>query len=129
MLTDKDIEIIKEARDEIQRNRYVPVTVIGELISGKHPITGEPIKKPVRQDLPAIVSEVSVRTALDRRLHGGIKMFTGDIIADIDIDLLTLDNDDIHFIDYDDKNYTVLAAVKIGLGEYNRVEIIGRLTE
>lgn len=129
MLTDDDKKFILNARNEMQKNRYKQVKLYGEIVTGKHPITKEPIIKPVEFELPAVVSEVSVRTSLDRRMDNGIEIHTGDILVDIDIDIMPMSNDEVITLDYDDKNYTVLAADKLGLGGYNRVEIIGRLTK
>lgn len=129
MLTKKDIEYIQQTREEMQKNRFKPVVVIGEIEDGYHPITKEPILETIEYEVRAVVSEVSVRTSLDRRMDNGIEIRTGDIIVDIDIDDMPMSNDEAQYVDYDGKEYTVLAADKLGLGGYNRVEIIGRLTK
>lgn len=130
MLTDGDKEFILQARSEMQANRFKDITIYGETVTGYHPITKEPIIETVKFDsIPAVVSEVSVRTSLDRRMDNGIEIRTGDILVDIDIDTMPMSNDDVLTLDYDGKNYTALAADKLGLGGYNRIEIIGRLTK
>jgi len=131
LLTANDVGFIQQSRKEIRTLRTVPVILIGDIVLGEHPITKEPIVEPFEHEVTAIVTEVSVRTSLDRRMDDGIEIRTGDILVDISIDEMPegVTNDDLISLNYDGKDYTVLAADKIGLGGYNRIEIIGRLTK
>lgn len=131
MLTNKDIELIRSTREDVRGNRTIPIILYSEIENGKHPISGEPIIDSREDSVDAIVSEVSVRTSLDRRMENGIEIFTGDILIDVSLEDMPegVTGDDVVKVKYVEKDYTVLAADYIGLGGFNRVEFIGRLTK
>src|SRR5690625_3446685 len=126
-----DIDYIRSSRKEIRTHRTKEVTLYSESIVGRNPVNNEPIIEKSTDDVDAVVTEVSVRPSLDRRMEDGFEIRTGDIIVDINIDDMPsgITGDDVITLDYDDKNYMVMAADKLGLGGYNRVEIIGRLSK
>lgn len=128
MLTDKDIRFIKSVREEIRTNRTREITVRGTNFVGEDPMTGEKVDEPFEEEIGAVVTEVSVRTSVDRYLDAGIEIRTGDIIVDISIGDLPeeITSESIEDLDYDGKTYVVIASDKLGLGDYNRVEVIGR---
>lgn len=129
MLSKSDVDWIRETRHEIIRNRTFPITLIGESEQGKHPITGEPITKPVSEDVDALVTEVDSAFKTDISLEGGIRVEKGDLRVDIDIDEYERGEDSIHDyseILHDNTRYTILAADKGGLGKINRVIIVAR---
>lgn len=131
MLSKQDVELIRSTREEVRNNRMHEITIYGVNITGKHPITGEPIDEPYEEIVNAVVTEVSVRTSVERYRHDGIEIRTGDIIVDISLDDMPEDitEESVEKIVYDDIEHTVVAADKLGLGGFNRVEIIGRRTQ
>lgn len=128
MLTDKDVQLIRDSRKQIRGHREKPVIITGKQITGRNPITGEKIEADVDVPVNAVVTEVSVRTAVDRYLSEGIEVLTGDIIVDVNIEDTDFREDDVVSMTYDGSTYTVVAAARLGLGGYNRMEFIGRLT-
>lgn len=128
MLTDKDITFIKSVREEIRTNRRNVVLVKGENIASKDPITGEVVEEPFEENVKAVVTVVSVRTSVDRYLESGIEIISGDVIVDITLEDMPegVDEENIDEFVYEDVKYKVIASAKLGLGEFNRVEVIGR---
>lgn len=128
MLTKDDIKFIKNVREDVRENRKYGITIKGEYIAEENPITGELIEEPYEEEIEAVITEVSVRTSVDRYLDSGIEVRTGDVIIDISIGDMPdeIDNKTIKGFDYDGKSFTVISSDKLGLGGYNRVEVIGR---
>lgn len=128
MLTDKDITFIKSVREEIRTNRRNDVLVKGENIVSNDPITGEVVEEPFEENVKAVVTVVSVRTAVDRYLDSGIEVISGDVIVDITLEDMPegVDEESIDEFVYEDVKYKVIASAKLGLGGFNRVEVIGR---
>lgn len=127
-LTDKDVEFIRESREEIRDNRMYDIKIYGEDIVKNHPVTGEPTDEPYEKIVPAVVTRVSVRTAVDRKFNEGIEIESGDIIVDISLKDMPedIDEDTIEKVKYDDQDFIVITTAKLGLAEFNRIEIIGR---
>jgi len=131
MLTDNDVDFMRSSQESIRSKREKLVKVYSEVESGEHPISGELIIDKRTDEMPAVVTEVSVRTSLDRRLDDGIEIRTGDILVDILLKDVPegVSNNDMLSLKYDGEDYTVLAADKLGLAGFNRIEIIGRLSK
>lgn len=128
MLSESDIDLIRSTREEVRKNRTLTVTLVGENIIEKNPITGEEVVVPFEEDVVAVVTEISVRTAVDRYLNEGIEVRTGDIIVDISYEDIpgNINNESLSDIVYGGLVYTVVSTDSLGLGGYNRVEVIGR---
>lgn len=131
MLDRFDIDFIRDSREEIRRLRERIITIIYEDVIEKHPITGEIISEKVRKEVPAVVTIISVRTAVDREVIQGIELFNGDVVVDISlIDFpIGISDEIIESFDYLGVNYTVVASGLLGLGDYNRYEFVGRRTK
>lgn len=129
MLSQSDIDFIKGTRKEITQNRTMSITLIGETETGKDPITKEPIVEEVKENVDAVVTEITSAVNLDRELINGVEVEEGDLWVDVDLDDLTLlTSKDIKSLTYLDDDYTVMASDLVGLGELNRVTMVGRLT-
>lgn len=128
MLTKGDIDFIKSVREEIRINRKKNVVITGTNIVGSNPITGEIINNPFSEEVEAVVTEVSVRTAVDRYLNEGVEVRTGDIIVDISLIDLPSDitDESIDNVIHGGKSYKVITSDYLGMGEDNRLEVIGR---
>lgn len=130
MLVDKDIEYMRSSREEIREKRTRKIKITGRELLHYNPITDEKEYGEIEYTVDAVISEVSVRTSVDRYMEQGIEIFTGDLIVDISlIDMPELENEDIKYITHRDVKYTAITADTLGLGEDNRVEIIGRRTK
>lgn len=145
MLTDEDIEFIKNTRKEVVNNRQHDITIYWEVDGDTDPWTGEPLD-PSTDDkvVKSVVTEITaINKGANRLIIGGIEVEEGDIQFSISIEdiisipyFLRADStgdeydlfDDVKNITYDDREYTVLAQSKKGIGERNRVEFLGRRT-
>lgn len=130
MLTNRDIEYIRESREYIRGNREDEVTLIGEQEGEEDPVTGESDNTPYEKEIDAVVTMVSVRTAVDRSMSEGIEIQKGDITVDINIGDMPegITAETIEYVKFDDVKYTVINSNKLGLGEINRIEVLGRRT-
>ncbi|MFS0562620.1 hypothetical protein AB1K91_17990 [Terribacillus sp. 179-K 1B1 HS] len=133
MLSEKDIAFIKQANEDIRINRQYEVTLHWiEVVPGEaDPWTGQPTEatqQPKEIEIQAVVTEVSVgSTDAERELQSGILVEEGDIIVDVLLGALPVDYRKITSVTYDGEDYEIVGADKLGLGGYNRVEMVGRL--
>ena len=145
MLTNEDIEFIKQTRKEVVNNRQYDITIYWEVDGEKDPWTGEPLE-PTTDDkvVKSVVTEITaINKGANRLIISGIEVEEGDIQFSISIEdiisipyFLRVDNaddkydifGDVKNITYDGREYTVLAQSKKGIGERNRVEFLGRRT-
>lgn len=129
MLTDADIEFMKESRNEIvaKRRRNIDVIYIN---TQTDPITGEPIgTEEVSREVLSVVTELSSATGAgaDRYMAGGIKYEKGDIWFSVMIDDIEDIADKITQARHDGQYYEILAKDKKGIGIRNRYELLGRV--
>lgn len=129
MLLKEDIELVKETRKEITNNRTMRVVIKGKYVKDKDPVTGEIIEGSFEEKVDAIVSEVSTRLTDDRYLEGGILIETGDIDVHVPLESIpeSIADSKVDEIEYRGEDYKVLSSDLIGLGELNRMKLIGRL--
>lgn len=130
MLTDFDIAWIKANRAELVANRTSTIIVKYTDVTERDPFTNEPIgETEVSRTVQSVVTEISSSSGLgsDRRLENGIEVENGDIWLSIAIDDVADILDKIERIEYDGKQYEILAKDKKGIGAANRVEIVARL--
>lgn len=129
MLTDADIEFMRNTREEITKKRERLVTLTyadGEVDE----YTGEIVEvRPIERTVSAVVTELSSSTSAgaERYMENGIKYEKGDIWLSVDIDFIWDIADKMTHVAHDDKEYTILASDKKGIGERNRYKILGRL--
>lgn len=129
MLSKADIQMIKDTRREITRNRTTVIDVVYPEIVGDDPISEQPIIKPLVKSVDAVTTEMSSVYKLDFTLEDGIHIENGDLKAVIDLrDLaaIEVDPDAITDLKYMDEEYKVIHADKRGIGELNRIILVGR---
>lgn len=131
MLNNADIEFMKATRKEIVEKRQTLITIAYTGAGTKDEFTGEVIGgETVARDVMSVVTEISstTSTASERVLDSGIAYEKGDVWLSIPFDLVADIHTFITRLRYDGEWYTVLASDKKGIGDINRVEILGRLT-
>lgn len=129
MLTDADIEFMKQNREEITAKRTHDITVYYAGEVSYDPITNEPIGEvPGERIVPSVVTEISSTASAnsERGLINGIIIETGDIWFSVNIDLIEDIAKTITLVKYDGVDYEVLAKDKKGIGKRNRIEFLGR---
>lgn len=130
MLTEHDITWMKANRAELVANRTSTIIVKYKDVTERDPFTNEPIgETEVSRTVQSVVTEISSTTGAgaDRRLENGIEVEDGDIWLSVNIDDITDIVDKIERIEYDGKQYEILAIDKKGIGEINRIEVLGRV--
>ena len=127
MLTEADIEFMREAQDEIYTLRQRPISVIYlEVI--KDEFTGEIIsEKEVPREVQAVITEISIRSKEGaKHIENGIEIEQGDIKIDVKLDYIEDISDKLVRAEFDGKKYELLGGDRKGIGKRNRIEYIGR---
>lgn len=128
MISKEDMKYMRDSQRSIRKERTNPVILKYTIVTGLDPVTDEEVTKKVEYEVDAVVTVISVRTAVERYMEQGIKLVTGDIVIDVDIDDMPpgVIGEDIEYIEYDDINYVVVSNSKLGLTEYKRNEFVVR---
>lgn len=130
MLTEQDIEFMRNTRSEITHNRQTLITIAYEGVGTVDEITGEIIGgKEERRDVMSVVTEISTiaDSGIERQVVGGIVVEKGDVWLSIGFTLIADIADKIDKLRYDGVWYAVMASDKKGIGAINRVEVLGRV--
>ncbi|MGG1594905.1 hypothetical protein [Terribacillus saccharophilus] len=130
MLSDKDIEFMKQADADIRINRTHSVLIgwTTELPGEKDSWTGEPTEVTEQDVTVAVDAVVTEITTEEHALESGIEVEEGDIIVDVRYEDLPIKANDIEKVTYDGEEYTIIGADRRGIGAFVRVEMVGRLT-
>ena len=124
MLSEKDLEFMRDSQSEIYELRERPITVFYTEVE-RDEITGEPIgEKEFDLKVSAIVTENSGEV---RSVSEGTLFEAGDAKFDIKIEQLKGIAVLVERIEYDGKKYEILGDNKKGIGIRNRIEFIGRV--
>lgn len=130
MLNEADIEWIKGNRSEITGNRQTLITIAYESEGTVDEISGETTGgETVERDVMSVVTEITTlaEAGIERLIDGGLAVEKGDIWLSINYDKVSDIVREIVNIRYDDVWYAILALDKKGIGEPNRIEVLGRV--
>lgn len=132
MLTKADLDFIKDSHDEIRTLREESITLNIRAKTGSHPVTDEPIYDVTDDIVSAVVTKVTSTVSASgnntNEINEGIKVVTGDIIVDVNLRDFPEGKEpkDVNTFEYNEITYKVITFGKLGLGESNRVEMLGR---
>lgn len=134
MLTKDNIEQIKANRKQLEKNRLKLITLV-VLSEYEHPLTGEIITEDEQElGVKSIVTERSSRTAPELVRQDGAEVREGDLWFSVSRDELervgltdTESYDSIMYCIDDDRRYRVVSWDRKGLGEMNRLEMLGKV--
>lgn len=133
MLSDKDIEFMRESRKEVTKNRKRMIELHIKSVS-KDALTGEEIVETSVEEVSSVVTERSSRTAAELVFQDGAEVREGDLWFSVDIDELesvhltsTEDFDSIGYVIDLDRRYKVVSWDRKGIGEINRIEFVGKV--
>lgn len=133
MLTQKDIEMMKEWRKELVHNRQETVTIIVQTFEEDW-LTGEETSTETPLEVQSVVTERTSRTASELVLGDGAELREGDLWFSVSMDELTRvglssteDFDSIGYVLHRDRRYRVTAWDRKGIGEPNRLEFLGKV--
>ena len=127
MLTESDLLMINQTRQQITQNRTTPVTVVYEIAQGVDEWTGEPVAESVEVPVMAVVTE-SAAEASDFEISQNITRDRSSIQVCISLDQLEgYEADRPSFIVYRGATYAAIAVDREGMGDTpNRLEIVAR---
>jgi hypothetical protein len=127
LLTQEDIEFMRQTRSEVVANRQSPITLIYEDGGEADQITGEVSEVTQTKPTFGVVTEISSQVKIDRYFENGVEVEKGDIWFSVAIEELTDIYEKITCVTYNGKSYEVVSKDKKGIGERNRAEFVGRL--
>lgn len=132
MMNKGDLDFIRESRKQIRTLRENDITLKSRKKIGSHPVTGEAQYEYSEDIAPAVVTKVTSGedSFMDNDVIDSIKTVTGDIVVDINLEDFPkgVDISEVNSMLYEDISYRVMSFGKLGLGENNRVELLGRRT-
>lgn len=144
MLSDTDVEYIKSTRKEIVQHRLKPFILVGEVLGPEDPYTGNPTKTTEEFEVLGTWTPMtgSGTSGTDYDYIDGVRVMSGDIIANVDIEYIidgvarsvgnyvdinaTYSLSSVTHAKKDGITYVVRAVEKLGLGEDNRYFILLR---
>src|SRR5699024_3051038 len=129
MLTNEDIQFIKDTREEVVENRQKEIVVEYRTEGVRNPITGVVESGTGEQTLPSVVTDRTSRVAAERRISDQAEIVEGDIwfsISDTVLQTYGINAKDIVYATHNGDRYAVVAEDPKGIGEYNRHEFVGK---
>lgn len=128
MLSEADIEFMKQTQDEIYALRQRPISVI-YIEKVRDDFTGEIIsEKEMPREVQAVITEISIRSKDGaRHIENGIEIEQGDIKIDVKLDYIEGISDKLVRAEFDGKKYELLGGDRKGIGKRNRIEYVGRV--
>ncbi|MDT0064555.1 hypothetical protein QJV38_07270 [Listeria cossartiae subsp. cayugensis] len=121
MITNDDIEFMKLARAEILAGREFEVELLKEPVSELDVDTGERLN--ILHESVFVKAHVTEISGKQIQVEGGVLTTEGDIKVDINIDDWT----PVKFFNYVGRKFRVIGANETGIGQRNRIEVLGEL--
>lgn len=132
MLTERDIDMMQEWRDELTANRVVEVT-LATISTEEDFLTGELIETESEKTVDSVVTERASRTAAEIFFSDGAEVREGDLWFSVSIKELTrigiVDKDGYDSLKYayhGDEKYRIVSWDRKGIGRINRLEFLGK---
>src|SRR5699024_7435126 len=133
MLSQKDIEMMKEWRKELVHNRQETATIIVQTFEEDW-LTGEATSTETLLEVQSAATARTSSTASELVLGQGAEPRAGGLWSSVSIDELPLaelrsteDFDSIGYVLHRDRRYRVTAWDRKGIGEPNRLEFLGKV--
>ncbi|MCD2225570.1 hypothetical protein LAX75_13185 [Listeria cossartiae] len=121
MITNDDIEFMKLARAGILAGREFEVELLKEPVSELDVDTGERLN--ILHESVFVKAHVTEISGKQIQVEGGVLTTEGDIKVDINIDDWT----PVKFFNYAGRKFRVVGANENGIGQRNRIEVLGEL--
>ena len=128
MLTERDLLIINQTRQQTTQNRTTPITVVYEIAQGVDEWTGEPAAELLEVPVMAVVTETAAEATSDYAIEQNITRDRSSIQVCISLDQVEgYEADRPSFIVYRGATYAAIAVDREGMGDTpNRLEIVAR---
>ncbi|HCW3194982.1 hypothetical protein D1X54_00275 [Listeria monocytogenes] len=121
MITSNDIEFMKLARTEMLDGRLFEVELLKEPVSELDADTGERLT--ILHESVFVKAPVTEISGKQVQVEGGVLTTEGDIKVDINIE----DWMPVKFFNYAGRKFRVICANEKGIGQRNRIEVLGEL--
>ncbi len=127
MISEEDIDFMREAQDEIYALRQRSISVI-YLEKVYDDFTGELLEEIENTfEVQAVITEISIRSKDGSRyIENGIEYEQGDLKIDIKLEYIEEIYDKLVRAEFDGKKYELIGGDRKGIGKRNRIEFIGR---
>lgn len=123
MLTNDDLQFIKNNREAIKQLRTDPVTLNVRTVAGEDPYTGEPTYNETQTVVQAIVKGFTGEVGGEHLLVNGEAIQSGDVSMTFDINV---DLNGVTTVVHDGIEYVLVDVTPTGLGDENRYECVAR---
>lgn len=130
MINEADIEWMRGNRTELTGGRQTLITIAYESEGTVDEISGEVTGgEPIEREVMSVVTEITTlaESGIERLIEGGVSIEKGDVWLSIGYDKVSDIVRKIDKLHYDSAWYAILALDKKGIGQPNRVEIVGRV--
>ncbi|MBF2623700.1 hypothetical protein IBB47_02090 [Listeria seeligeri] len=121
MITNDDFNFMQSAREEMLAGRKFEVELLIETPNSVDPDTGEPLDP--QTDSKLVSAHVTENAGKQVEINDGNLSKSADIKVDISIEEWT----PVTFFNYAQKKYKVIGTPQKGIGQRNRVEVLGEL--
>lgn len=128
MLSENDIQYMRNAHFEIYDKRLKDATLIHVVEGEEEDAFGDPIEVEIRTEVKAVVTHLSAYTNVEKLGYFGYIFEDGDVKFDVDKQFYPITRDRPDYIEYEGVRYSVQYSKYKGIGERNRTEFIGRTT-
>lgn len=112
---------MQSAREEMLAGRKFEVELLIEATNSVDPDTGEPLEP--QTDSKLVNAHVTENAGKQVEINDGILTKSADIKVDISLEDWT----PVTFFNYAQKKYKVIGTPQKGIGQRNRVEVLGEL--
>jgi hypothetical protein len=123
MLSQSDIEFIKNNRSELLQNRTETITVVRAVSGGSDLYTNEPISTEASESIAVIWKEVSTVANGERDVVNGVELQNGDVQVTFDAEF---DLSDVIRLERAGLTFEIVTIDEKGIGAVNRRECIAR---
>ncbi|EPD9051501.1 hypothetical protein ACSFMY_002290 [Listeria monocytogenes] len=121
MITSDDIGFMKLARTEMLDGRLFEVELLKEPVSELDADTGERLT--ILHESVFVKAPVTEISGKQVQVEGGVLTTEGDIKVDVNIEDWT----PVKFFNYAGRKFRVIGANEKGIGQRNRIEVLGEL--
>lgn len=133
MLTQDDIKVIRSWRKELEANRLQDIILTVQTFTEDW-LTGEQVSTEIPFEVKSVVTERSSRTASELVLGDGAELREGDLWFSVSREELdrvglktTADFDGVGYVEHEDRRYRITSWDRKGIGEFNRLEMLGKV--
>lgn len=133
MLTQDDIKVIRSWRKELEENRLQDIILTVQTFTEDW-LTGEQVSTEIPFEVKSVVTERSSRTASELVLGDGAELREGDLwfsVSREELDRIglktTADFDGVGYVEHEDRRYRITSWDRKGIGEFNRLEMLGKV--